>query len=227
MLEFRKILVVATMAATVAGCQSSPWHGRFMSRSDAPTLRGKDAGPLQLEEGRQYLREGNISRAVAAFQLARLDSDSAAEANNGLAVAYAKLGRPDLAERYFRTAILLQPDDTRYVANLLRLQGQVLMARQRTATAKLASAAAAPDAAPGPRAPVAIDRVHRVSAGEFRIQTAEPVQAPTMKVEYRQAAIDPAPIDDQADTPKAPEIAMATAPASRSFEVVFAPWLQK
>ncbi|QKG71133.1 tetratricopeptide repeat protein [Erythrobacter mangrovi] len=224
MLEVRKILVVATMAAAVAGCQSSPWHGRFMAKANAsPSLRGSETGAQQLEEGRQYLREGNLSRAVASFQLARLDSDSAAEANNGLAVVYAKLGRPDLAERYFRTAILLKPDDTRYVANLLRLQGRVLMARQRTATARLASATAAPVARPS----AASVRVHRVSAGEFRIQTAEPERAPTMKIEYRQAAVvQPIPAEE-ASAPSLPEIELASAHSSRPFEVVFAPWLQK
>lgn len=223
--NYRTILVVGAMAAAVAGCQSSPWNGRFMAHADsAKSQRGAGLGAQQLEEGRQHLKDGNISRAVALFQLARMDRDTAAEANNGLAVAYAKLGRPDLAERYFRVAITLEPGDTRYVANLLRLQGHVMMARQEVAATRLATAEL-PAAAPAePARTRQADPVHRVSQGEFRIRTVAPDSAPSMRVEYRQAAAKPSL---EVVDPPAPVAELANAAVPRKFEVVFAPWLRK
>ncbi|MFA6220557.1 MAG: tetratricopeptide repeat protein [Erythrobacter sp.] len=196
-----------------------------MARADAAaSYRAAGGGAQQLEEGRQHLRDGNISRAVALFQLARMDRDTAAEASNGLAVAYAKLGRADLAERYFRTAIMLEPDDTRYVANLLRLQGQVMLARQRSSAARLASAPLPATAANGPVRAREAEPVHRVSEGEFRIRTIEPDRVPTMTIGYRQAAARPA---EDTPAPEASAAELASAGTARSFEVVFAPWLRK
>lgn len=217
--------VVAFAALTVAGCQSSPLAGWNFDRSDSKRMAAtpKVDGPSVLEEGRRYLSEGNISKAVASFQLARLDKDSAAAANNGLAVSYARLGRPDLAERYFRTAAALDPSDTRYVANLLRLQGNVMLARRAQAAEQLAAAEVAE--APVTRAAEAAPAVHRVSHGEFRITTSEPAAAPTMQVGARQAAAKPAP---ETVEPKVTEVALADAPkVSKQFEVVFGKWLQK
>lgn len=218
--------VVVLAAVTVAGCQSSPLAGWNFNGGESKRMAAspKVDGPSVLEEGRHYLREGNISKAVASFQLARLDRDSAAAANNGLAVSYARLGRPDLAERYFRTAAALDPADTRYVANLLRLQGNVMLARRARAAEQFAAAETV-QAPAVPAATRAASPVHRVSHGEFRITTREPSAAPGMQIGARQAAAEPAP---EAVEPKVTEVALADTPkVSKQFEVVFGKWLQK
>ena len=220
-----KFAAVAVSAVLVAGCQSSPLAGWTFKKQDNSRLAANPTvdGLIVLEEGRQYLREGNISKAVASFQLARLDKSTAAAANNGLAVAYAKLGRPDIAERYFRTAAALDPAETKYVANLLRLQGSVMLARRAQPAEPVALAANSQAAEQASRrtAPA----VHRVSHGEFRITTTEPTAAPTMNIGTRQAAKKP--VEEPAAIEES-KVAMAdTQKVSKQFEVVFGKWLQK
>lgn len=220
----KRSVTFATVAGTaimLAGCQSAPLAGWSFGKQERGRLAAnpKVEGSAVLEEGRAYLREGNISKAVASFQMARMDKDSAAAANNGLAVAYAKLGRPDLAERYFRTAAMLDPSEGKYVANLLRLQGQAMLAQR----AEVKELAAAPETTAAQRPAAA--PVHRVSHGEFRITTVAPTVAPTMRVESRKAAQAPVEVVD--DKP-APQVALAEQPkVTKQFEVIFGQWLQK
>ncbi|WP_369026675.1 hypothetical protein [Qipengyuania sp. RANM35] len=218
--------MVVLAAVTVSGCQSSPLAGWSFNRDGDKRLAANPEldGPVVLEEGRRYLRDGNISKAVASFQLARLDKASAAAANNGLAVSYARLGRADLAERYFRTAATLDPNEPKYVANLLRLQGNMMLAKQARVTEQLASAESVPSSELAARED-RTSEVHRVSHGEFRITTTEPAAAPTMQVSSRQAAASPAV---EKVEPKVTEVAAVdTQKVSKQFEVVFGKWLQK
>lgn len=194
-----KAFLVCAGASLLAGCQSSPLKGWSFGkkRVDQRLAMPKTSGAVALEEGRAMLRDGRISAAAASFRIAMLDPATAAEANNGLAVAYAKVGRPDLAARYFRAAIELAPSDTRFAANLLRMQHSVMMARRAAAQASPALA----QAAPAPEMPklAAAQQVHRATRGEFHIRTrSDLAQAPRMAVVYRQSA--PAP-ETQADTP--------------------------
>ncbi|WP_324829180.1 hypothetical protein [Qipengyuania zhejiangensis] len=221
-----KIATIGAAALLVAGCQSSPLAGWTFSKTKvARQAPDKIKGSVELEEGRMHLRNGNISQAVASFQLARLDPDSAAAANNGLAVSYAKIGRFDLADRYFRVAVSLAPAETKYVANLLRLQGRANYARRGQAAAELAALESAREQEALADARRKEEQVHRLSHGEFRIQTAAPEGAPTMKVEYRQAATK---VEEPEAKEAAPEIAMVDAKASpKQFELIFASWANK
>lgn len=187
------LLIVAT--SMLGACQTSPLKGWTFGKSSvakrmpAPEI----VGGAVLEEGRAHLRDGNISSAVASFRLAALDPATAAAASNGLGVAYAKLGRPDVADRYFRAAIAMDPTNMRFTANLLRMQRSVMLARRVEAGAALAAAETARtrEAALAPE-----DRVHRVSHGEFRITTGDgPRTAPRMAIQYRKPASAPLPAD--------------------------------
>jgi hypothetical protein len=73
---------------------------------------------VQLAAGRKALNEGDLPGALAAFRNARLDPGQAAAACNGLAIVYSRLGRDDLAERFFGEAISLAPDEPKYRMNL-------------------------------------------------------------------------------------------------------------
>lgn len=94
-------------------------------------------------EGRSDLDSGKPGAAVEAFQKALGLGEPIAPAANGMAVAYASLGRYDLARRFFEQAISAQPDDARYAENLARLaRAEQLAASRAIATLPLASTAA-------------------------------------------------------------------------------------
>lgn len=179
MISANRVSAVAAAALMLGGCQSFPLTSwMFKSeRSETRQLAGNTAGAL--EEGRAFLREGNIASAVASFRIAALDRANRADACNGLAVAYAKLGRADLAERYFREAMAAEPDNQRYAANLLRLQKQVMLARQSDESARTSEALAAVDRPAvhlaglerqSSRQSLTRGPVQRVSRGEVRVR---------------------------------------------------------
>lgn len=126
-----RMVCILALGGALAGCQGSALEGWGFAKKKVGSTLGTRAsvdGMIALEEGRAFLRQGHISAAVASFRIARLDRSTAADANNGLGVAYAKLGRMDLADRYFRTAMGLDPSNERYAANLLRMQSKVMLA---------------------------------------------------------------------------------------------------
>ena len=206
MKRIARLSCVAACAAMLGGCQSFPltswmFKGDRADRSEQRQLAANSGGAL--EEGRAALQEGNLSAAVASFRVAQLDRATRADASNGLGVAYAKLGRPDLAERYFQAAITADPENTRFVANLLRLQQQSLAARRANADAALAAAQPVP--AVRESAEMLAGNVERISRGEVRIVTrADLGNAPTMAVAYAAGAAGPAD-EGAASAPALPE----------------------
>lgn len=214
MKRLARLSCVVACAAMLGGCQSFPltswmFKGKRPAAEQRVELAGNTAGAL--EEGRAQLREGNISAAVASFRIALLDASTRAEASNGLGVAYAKLGRPDLADRYFQGAISAEPENSKYVANLLRLQQQVMLARRATAAHAVAVAQ------PTPRAdrqqggePLVAGRVDRVSRGEVVVHARRDLgNAPAIAVAYRDA-----PAEGDVDA-----VALADGPAAYPVRV--------
>jgi Flp pilus assembly protein TadD len=193
-----RLTCLVAVAVSLGGCQSFPLTS-WMFKKDAPAgaadarLAGNSAGAL--EEGAAFLRAGELSAAVASFRVAQLDRATRADASNGLGVAYAKLGRLDLAERYFQAAILSDPDNSRFAANLLRLQQQVMLARRTAASESLAAVAASPKPeAPPASAALLAGSVDRVSRGEVHVNTRPELgNAPTMAVAYADAPVQSAP----------------------------------
>lgn len=119
----RTIAIIAIALATpgLAGCQGlfGPSGNSRVASTDAD-LNSYFAE--QLGEGKALLGRQQYGAALAAFRQARLHPEHAGEAYNGMAVAYAKLGRADLAERFFLAASAVDPGNPRYLANLQRLQ---------------------------------------------------------------------------------------------------------
>ena len=127
--NFNKALLLVAASVSLAGCQLFTGGKSHMAH-----LKGDASRSLAtLEEGRTFLRDGQIAAALASFKIAQLDVATRADATNGLAVAYAKLGRPDLARRYFMLALSLDPGNTVYAANLLRLQRNTALAEREEA----------------------------------------------------------------------------------------------
>lgn len=116
-------LVVLSLvcAPVLSGCQ---WFGNGKTNLASSGLTREIAetfGEDQLAAGKAALAEGRTSEAIDFFMVAKLYPEHAAEAFNGLGVAYSRLGRPDLTEKFFQTAIALAPSDERFQSNLALL----------------------------------------------------------------------------------------------------------
>ena len=82
-------------------------------------------GDELLAEGRMQFRNGNFALAVNAFRRATRRAPQSVDAYNGLAASYDRLGRFDLARRYYEEAMAISPADPRVIHNYalsLRLQ---------------------------------------------------------------------------------------------------------
>ncbi|HKX78252.1 MAG TPA: hypothetical protein VJM34_07025 [Novosphingobium sp.] len=94
------------------------------ARADQPVLTAIEPGDVyaaaQIAEGRTALDTGQPGLAIAAFRNAKQFPSHTGESANGLAIAYSRLGRADLAERYFQQAVAFAPADARFAANLQR-----------------------------------------------------------------------------------------------------------
>lgn len=142
----------------------------------------KDYGRAQLAEGRKALDRGDDIAAIIAFSNAQRIPQFAAEAHNGMAIGYARVGRPDLAERYFRQAILEAPEEPRFMNNLALLHRSVQAAQaQAMASTRVAptgatalgvvTAPAGKAVMPGIRVEQPRSRLVRSGNGEFTLST--------------------------------------------------------
>lgn len=110
-------LVLAALATSLGGCQSLVNAFDFSRNSSASQYQ---IGQGDLDEGREHLRAGRVGNALAPLHRAALNPQTSGDALNALGVAYAKLGRADLAERYFLAAVKTDRENERYAANLDR-----------------------------------------------------------------------------------------------------------
>ncbi|WP_373693880.1 tetratricopeptide repeat protein [Parafrankia sp. BMG5.11] len=115
---------VPALALALSGCASLFGSGRVGPIAQSPE---KMAVTLALEStentdvGRAHLAAGNPGLAIEAFQKAMGNGEPVAAATNGMAVAYARIGRPDLALRFFRQASAAEPENPKYAANMMKL----------------------------------------------------------------------------------------------------------
>lgn len=188
--KVKTLIALAVATPALCGCQSF-LGGAFAAKTPRATSQEQvweAFAEAELESGRRALDDGRLAEAVASFRIAGHLPAQAASASNGLAVAYARLGRADLAERYFRQAIALAPRDTRYQANLERFyqRNPIALPKAVAATASAERGAAAVAVAPAGAsaaadAPVTVGvpgavtvsrpstRLVRVSANEVRL----------------------------------------------------------
>lgn len=113
----RTAALAVAIALSLGGCQMLGMGGQSRSALHTQALP-ENFGAEQLEEGRAALVENRTSDAIAAFMIAKSYPEHAPAAFNGLAVAYSRLGRSDLTERFFQTAIALAPEEEKYRSNL-------------------------------------------------------------------------------------------------------------
>jgi len=126
MRRFHTLAAALALVPVLGGCALFKPSLRADVRVKTPEqYSGKQYGEDQMALGGQKLDEGAYGQAIIAFSNARHYPEHAAAAHNGLAIAYSQIGRPDLAERYFRTAMAEAPGDARYQANLNRFYESV------------------------------------------------------------------------------------------------------
>ncbi len=138
-----RITTLVMAATALSGCQGFNELFSFkQSRAEVPVATASVFGAEELEQGRAALKAGYPARAIDLFRLAALNEEVAPDAFNGMAVAYTKLGRADLAERYFNTAITLDSSNPKYAANLARFYDSPLGQSQRALAMRNAEAKA-------------------------------------------------------------------------------------
>ena len=189
-------LALVALATSLGGCKSFVQAFDFSRHSSEPQYA---IGPADLEEGRKHLREGNVGNALAPLHRAALNRETSGEALNALGVAYAKLGRADLAERYFIAATRIDAGNERFAANLARfyrsdLAQDVRLAFLQRQKAAQEYAAFANGEAGTPAEPVLDQRIVR-SGGETRTLTiSQPAVSQRVRVGKAEAvAAEPAP----------------------------------
>lgn len=178
------IAMTIAVGVSLSGCQAlfGPRTAHVDSASQSAMAQAQ-LNPA-LDQGRQLLKAGRIAQAIELLRVAQRDPSSMAEASNGLGVAYAKLGRHDLADRYFKMALALEPADTRFAANMIRLQRDYDLATKRQeAAVRLAKKAEDERVARQARV-LRQGRIERVSRGQVAIRThaAESAGAPRTEV---------------------------------------------
>ncbi len=190
------IALLLAAGTALAGCQSLFGNSSQASfNADASSPAGEEAAfAVSLEEGRAYLKQGRIAAAIGAFKVAQLGRDTRAEATNGLAVAYARLGRQDLARRYFAAAARLDPGNPVFAANLARLERNTALAQQGTSpdTAELAVAQEQSIRTAGADAETGNSKIERLSRGtvHLRLNNSQH-EAPDMTVVARETVQSP------------------------------------
>lgn len=181
-----KLMIVLLASTLLGGCQSLFGKSAKLEVRPAGATIAVSAA-ISLEEGRQHLLRGEPASAIVALRLATVDPATAAPAHNGLGVAYAMLGRGDLAERYFQRAVEQGPDDPRFAANLSKFYAsrEAMFAKAEAAKAVAVVAIAEPAEA----APAAIVR-RTLQAGPsvVRIDLPTPAEAMT-RVSGREVVI--------------------------------------
>ncbi|MFL0357721.1 tetratricopeptide repeat protein [Erythrobacter sp. GH1-10] len=210
-MKLGKIILCGVAAVSLGGCQSFLADLGLAKRSASDASVASTDGMSRVELGRAALKAGAPGTAIHHFERAVLDPAQAPDAYNGMGVAYAQLGREDLAERFFNAALMLRPHDQKIARNLERLyksdignSARALAKKETEARAVLAQAEADAvaegllDRRPGgidDRGPVAIDSrrgaLQRNSKKEVLISGATPapmVEAPATRKPQAEAA---------------------------------------
>ena len=179
-------IMLAATASLLGGC-SSIFGGHHFTAQEQQWMQyaSEPAGyaQAQMAQGRQALQDEQYGAAIIAFRNAQRFPECAAAAANGLGVAYAQIGRTDVAEHYFELAVSQAPEDRRFSANLDRLRYQLAATQTAsailTADASQGSANAVRAAFPGTalRAGIRVEepqaKMARVSQTEVRLATAD------------------------------------------------------
>ncbi len=125
------ILLVAITAAGCVGTSGNSPTTRSLATIDDYATALANKPPYQ--RGTVHFAAGSFGLALQAFQLALIDNQNSVAALNGLAAAYDRLGRYDLAKPYYGRALALKPQSVQTLNNIgysSLLQNSVKRARR-------------------------------------------------------------------------------------------------
>jgi len=101
----RVILIVPLLALLLTGCVTEV-RGRQPPKEDLP-----EAARINLEMGIGYLRQGDLRAAKVKLERAIEDDPDLVLAHTVLGLVYERLGDPEGAEKYYRQAVALAPEN--------------------------------------------------------------------------------------------------------------------
>lgn len=170
-------VAAAACVLSLSGCGLMGSLG--LAHNGPKTAKQSEAGARMAQsatdEGREHLRANRPGKAIESFNLALFNGEEPAAAYNGLGVAYARLGRNDLAFRFFKKANASDPDNPVYAGNLVRLVDSPSFALNQMDRAPVAPAPRAEErpvvasaAAPAPRVR---GKLYREGRGQFALVT--------------------------------------------------------
>lgn len=110
-------LVLALAIAAPAAARGEDMHPRTTGLPASAIAVGQTSAGA-LDDGRLALAGGNPAQAISAFRIALAQAPQTVAALNGLAIAYDRLGRSDLARQHFEMALALEPDAADIAYNL-------------------------------------------------------------------------------------------------------------
>lgn len=165
-----RIVVLSSVTLALSGCGLMKKLGLMHGPRTAKASVQVASADTLTQIGRSQLDENNPGLAAKSFEQALAAGEKPAPAFNGLGVAYAKMGRTDLAARYFGLAAKADPENERYRANLATLHQHTQMARLRAPVPQTVAVAQANTAAPF-AVPLAKEegRIVRLSPVEVKI----------------------------------------------------------
>jgi hypothetical protein len=156
MRDLKLILLAALASSALGGCagRDEKVGVRLLQPTDGAVPGSPDA---LVAAGRQSLERQHYGLAISQFRAALQGSETSAAAHNGLAIAYASLGRVDLARRHFELAMAHAPGDESYRRNFARLAGaEAPRGAAGAASMALAEAGQPTQAAPAPNSVVSV-----------------------------------------------------------------------
>lgn len=112
----------ALALTALAGCAQAP-----VTSNNAPAQDPDRLAEVYVQMGVEYMREGQNEIALNRLQKALQHDPGYPAAHTTLGILYARLGERDKAERHFREAVRLAPEDSAALNNY----GQFLCARGR------------------------------------------------------------------------------------------------
>ena len=181
-MKFSKAAPLAFAVIALSGCQLFSGNQSASVRASAAQPEVASYFAQLLQEGRMHLRANRPGAAIVAFRRASYDSASTAEAYNGLAIAYDRLGRYDVAEKFFVRAVEANPTDERFARNASRFETVMLARQERAAATQFATAAPNFDDTPTSQQYGPASRLQRVSAREVHIAARDYIRAEDTKI---------------------------------------------
>lgn len=175
MKRIARTVVAAGCMAMLGGCQVLGLNPvAKASRSDSATSALAAASTGWTEAGRQHLQAQRSGLAIEAFNRAIATGEAPAAALNGLGIAYSRLGRADLAYRFFSQAARAEPYNPVFARNLVMLTNSpaFTLVQMQGATPGVAARPAPASAARQP------GRLYREGNRQFTLVTQPETAAP-------------------------------------------------